>query len=179
MLGRFAPGTCRADGPGQLTADVSQENMLRLLPLLLLAGPLVAAPKSAEFYTSSVSRYVGSEFSKGLAALVTKIEGGNSDAWMRFKEELESPNLDGERSQTFSVACAEISRRDPTFFLRMYLLGDKVALKCAQRAYGYTDAEGRAIMDQILSRRLYIAEAESEKAAIKRFIRESTKKENG
>ena len=32
MLGRFAPGIRRADGPGQVTGDVSQKYIPRVIP---------------------------------------------------------------------------------------------------------------------------------------------------
>lgn len=40
MLGRFAPGTCRADGPGPLTPDVGQKYMTPISNVSLIKKPL-------------------------------------------------------------------------------------------------------------------------------------------
>jgi hypothetical protein len=82
--------------------------------------------------------------------LIERIEAGEESAWTEFKRV--GSNLDGEYSQTYSVACSELLRRDPTFFLRRYLAGDTEAIVQGRKGYGWSGDQGRSLMDDIYAR---------------------------
>ena len=122
----------------------------------------------SEYWSSTTSRYVESPFAQSLSGLVKKIERGDLSAWDTFAAKGE--DLDGEYSQTYSVACSELLRRDPTFFLRRHLAGDPRAIAPATRGYGWSGHTGRGLLDEIYARRLYIASTDSERRLISDFI---------
>ena len=152
---------------------------MRLALIVLLLGAAPALPRDAdpEFFSSTVSRAIDSKMSESLAALVKGIEAGQKESWTEFKAYIEWPDLDGEKSLTYSITCSEVSRRDPTFFLRMYLSGDEAAIECGRRAFGYSGQEGQEIILKIYERRLYIADDQAEREVIRRFISKTTKNE--
>lgn len=106
--------------------------------------------------------YTNSPFSQRLAGLIDRIERGDSDAWAEFKRQ--GKDLDGEYSQTFSVACAELVTRDPTFFLRRYLAGDSSVIPFAKRANGWVGQDGRDLLNAVYDRRGAIAGSSDGKA---------------
>ena len=93
------------------------------------------------------------------------------NAWKAFASL--GSGLDGEHSQTYSIACAELARRDPTFYLRRYLIGDHSAILCAKKAYSWSGTRGRSVLDAVYAERLYIATNPQENKAIKTFITET------
>ena len=121
-----------------------------------------------EYWSSTTARYVDSPFAQSLSSLVQRIEKGDLSAWDKFAAE--ANGLDGEYSQTYSVACSELLRRDPTFLLRRYLAGDPRALSAARRGYGRSGPAGRSLLDEIYARRLYIASTDLERRKIADFI---------
>ncbi len=99
---------------------------------------------------------------------------GDNLAWNEFAEIRHG--LDGEKSQTYAVACAELLRRDPTFFLRKYLKKDTKALEPGKLAYRWSDPKGRILYDEVYARRLYIATDAKERKRIGVFIDYTTSK---
>ena len=130
--------------------------------------------QNSEYWTASTSRYTNSKYSMSLGVLLHRIEAGDKSAWTEFKNA--GSGVDGERSQVFSVACSELLRRDPTFTLRRYLKGDDEAITYSRRGYMWSarHEKGRALMDEIYARRIYIATSEPERIRIKQFIMETT-----
>jgi len=78
--------------------------------------------------------------------------------------------FDGEVSEIYSIACGEVARRDPTLFLRRYLLGDSKALPVGKRAYGWIGREGRHTMDWLHESRLQLAGSPQERRMIEDYI---------
>jgi hypothetical protein len=104
-----------------------------------------------------------------LADLIDRIEEGDMEAWQQFAA-YELAGLDGEHSETYSMACAELARRDPTIFLRRHLHGDRTAVAVGKRAYGWIGTGGRHTMNWLLKSRLALATTEAERESIERYI---------
>ena len=85
--------------------------------------------------------------------------------------------MDGERSLIYTIACAELLRRDPTFLLRRYLLGDLSALACGRRGYDRSGVEGRAILNKVYGQRLAIEDSTAVHIQISEFINQTTQME--
>ena len=127
---------------------------------------------------SSVSRVCRtSPLAQALKRLLDKIEAGDMTAWQEFAGYENSEGMDGERSLIYSVACAELLRRDPTFLLRRYLLGDAKTLACAHRGYGWSGIEGREILNKVYGQRLAIEESKAVRNQISEFINQTTQVE--
>jgi hypothetical protein len=146
-----------------------------LLPLLLLIGGCADKHDDSIYWNSSTTRYVSSGYSKHLTKLLERIDAGDDVAWSEFKKA--GKDVDGEHSQTYSVACSELLRRDPTFFLRKYLFGDDESIECGRLGYEWSGDQGRLLMDEIYARRLYIADSKVERDKIMRFIYQTAYKE--
>jgi hypothetical protein len=112
----------------------------------------------------------GPGISTTLVPLLVRIEKGDIKAWVVFAAFLDDPSIDGERSLTYSRACAELVRRDPTFLLRRHLLGDPAAVRVAKRAYGYIGMNGRHALNWIHASRLQLARTEQERQRIEEYI---------
>jgi len=134
-------------------------------------GACTAQKYDLEYWGSSTSRYVESPFAQRLSGLVQSIEKGDLSAWDNFARLGEG--LDGEYSQTYSVACSELLRRDPTFLLRRYIAGDERTIAVARRGYGWSGHTGRCLLDEIYARRLYIASTNSERRRISDYIEQT------
>lgn len=116
-------------------------------------------------------------FAKTLREYVLAIERGDGAAWPRFAGFVRAgePGLDGEHAETYGVACAEIFRRDPTFFLRRYLAHDEpeYALACARRGFAWLPSGFRKVLVKVHRSRLELAVEEGEdeeRQQIARFL---------
>ena len=90
-------------------------------------------------------------------------------AWKQFAA-YELAGLDGEHSETYSMACGDLARRDPTIFLRRHLCGDRTAAAVGKRAYGWIGTGGRHTMNWLHESRLALATTETERQRIKSYI---------
>ncbi len=117
----------------------------------------------------SVSSWADTGLSRNLAILLKRIEGGDMKAWSEFAA-YDDGGLDGEHSETYSMACGELARRDPTIFLRRHLLGDTRALRVGKRAYGWIGTEGRHTMNWLHQSRLQLASGPEERRLIEDYI---------
>ena len=104
---------------------------------------------------------------------VREIELGSGRAWEDFLKNGE--DLDGEYSQTYSVACSELLRRDPTVCLRKFLQGDSRALVVGKKGFGWSGRKGRELLEELYTRRLYICSDDRERNLVVRFIDETTR----
>jgi hypothetical protein len=104
---------------------------------------------------------------------IAVIEASAPDAWREFRTGHDT--LGAHRSETFSVACAYLIRRDPTFFLRRHLTGDRYAIPCGKRAYGWSGKEYRRVLDSVYRFRLLEARSPIERHKIEQFITQTTK----
>lgn len=139
--------------------------ILCLIPcFLLLCYPHEAKSREAPYSTLS---YANSGLSRRLTKIIDRIEEGDRRAWNQFKSE--GKDLDGEYSQTYSVACAEILTRDPTFFLRLYLTGDTTVIPYALRGYQWSGDQRRSLLNQIYENRIRIENAPQKKRLIADF----------
>jgi hypothetical protein len=120
----------------------------------------------------STIRYANSSFAHRLTSLIDRIEGGDLAAWESFKSS--GVGLDGEYSQTYSIACAELVTRDPTFFLRLYLRDDASVIPYAYEAYAWSGDAGRTVLDQIYDRRLRIEGSSDRRVRIEKFVNLTT-----
>lgn len=94
-------------------------------------------------------------FAQVLLKDVLSIERGYGLAWNHFAGFLDAkPGLDGEHAEIYGAACAEIFRRDPTFFLRRYLRGDERALICAGQGFGWSSPGSRKCLVELHRTRL-------------------------
>ena len=102
------------------------------------------------------------------------MERGVPEGWRDFSRL--SNRVDGEYGATFAVACAYAARRDPTLFLRRHLAGDQSAVRCGRKAYGWSDAAYRRVLDAVYRYRLLEAKSPHERRKIQQFIMETTTK---
>ena len=109
-----------------------------------------------------------------LEANVTAIERSTPARWIAFSRL--ARHLDGEKGETFAVACAYLVRRDPTIFLRRHLAGDRYGILCGLRAYGWSGKEYQRVLDEVYRYRLLEAKSAVERQKIEQFIAETTKK---
>ncbi len=117
----------------------------------------------------AVSSWADTGLSHNLADLLKRIEGGDMKAWSEFAAYVDG-GLDGEHSETYSMACGELARRDPTIFLRRHLLGDPHALRVGKLAYGWIGMEGRHTMNWLHESRLQLASDLRERRLIENYI---------
>ncbi len=113
------------------------------------------------------------QFAKDLLKDVLSIERGYGRAWNHFAGLLDAkPGLDGEHAEIYGAACAEIFRRDPTFFLRRYLRGDERALTCAGQGFGWSSPGSRKCLVELHRARLKLERAEESPAqqSVGRFL---------
>jgi hypothetical protein len=143
-----------------------------LFTLLLLLTGCAATRDEARYYSSTAARYVGGSFSKRLTVLEEKIDGGDLAAWREFASYADK--VDGESAETYAVACSELARRDPTFFLRRYLAGDAIALRGGREAFGWSGDRERRLLTAVYAERLYIASTRRERQKIRAFISATT-----
>ena len=144
---------------------------MRIVTIFLCSVTIVgctAIERDSEYWTSSVTRYVDSNFSRTLDQLLKRIEKGDQAAWREFAGF--ANQVDGESGQTYAVACAELLRRDPTFYLRRHLAGDPNAVLCGRRAYRWAGTRGRSLLDDIYAGRIYIETEESTRRKIEEFV---------
>lgn len=128
----------------------------------------------------SVAKYSTSKFSLSLHSLLIRIERGDASAWREFIREGRASDgtpLDGEYAQTYNVALADLAGRDPTFYLRRYLNGDRAAIQMGQTAYGWAGESGRRVLDGAYAQRLDLAANAAERRRIQTFIFETTRRE--
>jgi len=152
-------------------------NAYKILCILVLLFVGCASPKKeASFCDVCVAgRDPNGRFGKALIALMGRIERGDLSAWKTFASYSHRPNrLDGECAETYALACSELARRDPTFYLRRYLIGDTRAIALGRNAYNFSAS--RSLLDAVYADRLYIAANEEERRQIQTFIRETTKR---
>lgn len=145
---------------------------LRLLFVLVAsAGSVQCTVPCAgqERLPASVRSWADTSFSRNLADLIDLIEKGDLDAWQQFAGYVQT-GLDGERSETYSMACAELARRDPTLFLRHHLDGDAKAVAVGKRAFGGVGSQGRHVMNWLHESRLALAETKTERHKIESYI---------
>ncbi len=145
---------------------------LSLLPAAAFSVCLAACrtlhpPREKPF--PPLSTWTNSGFASDLAALLSRIEKGDMKAWHHFASYLDGAP-DGEYSETYSMACGELARRDPTIFLRRHLLGDLRALRVGGRAYGAIGPEGRRTMEWLNEARLQLATDTHERRLIREYI---------
>jgi len=105
---------------------------------------------------------------------VAQTEAGDPGAWKRFASY--RTLVDGEYAETYAVACAELAARDPTFYLRRYLLGDLSAIRCAWEGYWWAGDRRRSLLDATYAERLYIAANSQERRKIETFIKRTTQR---
>ena len=105
-----------------------------------------------------------------MAEYVRKAGEGDVTAWHKFSKLSEDTILDGENSVTYSIACAELARRDPAIFLRRHINGDKYAIVLAERAFGWLGHEGRSAINWHHFTRLRLAADPIERKVIQDFI---------
>ena len=145
--------------------------ILRCIIVILALSGCSTTSTSQKDFGASLRNWVDSPLSRNLANLIDRIEGGDMRAWQRFSA-YEVAGLDGEHSETYSMACGELARRDPTIFLRRYLHGDARAVAVGKRAYGWVGTEGRHVMNWLHDSRLALATTEAERKKIERYIAE-------
>ena len=146
---------------------------------LLLLGSSTSQGSEPK-WTASVAEYSTSKFSLSLHSLLIRIERGDRSAWREFLKYGRNPDgtpLDGEYSQTYSVALADLAARDPTFYLRRYLNGDRAAIQMGHTAYGWAGEGGRRVLDGAYSQRLRLAGNAKERSRIQTFILETSRRE--
>ena len=142
--------------------------LMCLAVILGLAGCSATSDRPEE-YRASIRTWADTGFSRNLADLIVRIEGGDMEAWQRFAA-YELAGLAGEHSETYSMACGELARRDPTIFLRRHLCGDRTAAAVGKRAYGWIGTGGRHTMNWLHESRLALATTEAERQLIKSYI---------
>jgi hypothetical protein len=143
--------------------------LLSCLAVILCLAGCSATPDRPEEFRASLRTWADTGLSRNLADLIDRIEGGDIEAWQRFAA-YELAGLDGEHSETYSMACGELARRDPTIFLRRHLRGDRTAVLVGKRAYGWIGTGGRHIMNWLHKSRLALAATETERESIKIYI---------
>jgi hypothetical protein len=143
--------------------------LLSCLAVILCSAGCSAIPDGTNEFRSSLRTWADTRLSHSLADLIDRIEGGDMEAWQRFAA-YELAGLDGEHSETYSMACGELARRDPTIFLRRHLRGDRTAAAVGKRAYGWIGTGGRHTMNWLHESRLALATTEAERQSIKRYI---------
>lgn len=142
--------------------------MRHLIVLIAFSLAGCSAQKvDTKYWTSSVNRYINGGFATKLTSLLGRIERGDLSAWREFASY--AGQLDAEKGETYDVACGELLRRDPTFYLRRFLAGDLSSIPCARKGYGASGYQGRSLLDAVYAQRLYIASA-SERRQIQSFI---------
>ena len=119
----------------------------------------------------ALSTWADTGLSRGLADLLKRIEAGDMKAWFEFAAYVDA-GLSGEYSETYSMACGELARRDPTIFLRRHLMGDQKAIRVGKRAYGWIGMEGRHTMNWLNASRLQLAVTPQERQLIEEYIGE-------
>lgn len=128
--------------------------------------------RDEHYWTSTVRRDANGPHSEYLTRLLDRIERGDLAAWREFARA--GYKYDGEYLETYWVACAELARRDPTFFLRRDLDHDRWAVHWGRCAYQYSDHKSRRRLDAIYAERIYIADNPGERREIEAFIRATT-----
>jgi hypothetical protein len=99
---------------------------------------------------------------------IAGIEASAPAIWREFRTGADTRGA--HTSETFSVACAYLIRRDPTFFLRRYLSGDAYAIPCGKRAYGWSGKQYQRVLDSVYRFRLLEAKLPTERQKIEQFI---------
>ena len=171
---RLLQGKCRT----LLNTTVRQKSIQTPVMRILLCLVLILASSGCsltsgdrEEFGVSLRSWVDSPFSRKLTDLIDHIESGDKVAWQTFSS-YTSAGLDGEYSETYSMACSELARRDPTIFLRKHLYGDERAIAVGKRAYGWIGTKGRHVMNWLHDSRLALATTEEERKKIQRYIAE-------
>ena len=152
----------------------SAENMLIRCALILptfLVG--CASMRDSTAIPRTTLAYTNSAFSIHLSKMILRIESGDLTAWKQYKAI--GIGLDGEHSQTYSVGCAEILARDPTFFLRRHLAGDENAAPMALRAYQWSRPESRRLVSRLYELRIGLETEPTTRKKIADFIEATTK----
>jgi hypothetical protein len=143
--------------------------LLMCLAVILGSVGCTATRDRPEEFRASLRTWADTRLSRNLADLIDRIERGDMKAWQRFAA-YELAGLDGEHSETYSMACGELARRDPTIFLRRHLCGDQTAAAVGKRAYGWIGTGGRHAMNWLHESRLALATTEAERQRIKSYI---------
>lgn len=147
----------------------STMRLLMCLAVFLGAAGCRATRDRPEELRPSIRTWADTGLSRNLADLIVQIEAGDMKAWQRFAA-YELAGLDGEHSVTYSMACGEIARRDPTLFLRRHLCGDRTAAAVGKRAYGWIGKGGRQTMNWLHASRLALATTESERQRVESYV---------
>jgi hypothetical protein len=116
----------------------------------------------------------GSSYGEWLEDHIAAMEANAPAAWPKFRIGVDTLSAHG--GETFAVACAYLIRRDPTFFLRRHLSGDRYGILCGRRAYRWSGKDYRRVLDSVYRYRLLEAKSATERHKIEEFISETTKK---
>jgi len=143
--------------------------LITTLTLPLLVACSTSTTHRSDHQMASVISWADTKFSKHLATLLQRIERGDMCAWTEFAAHVNS-GLDSERSETYSMACGELARRDPTIFLRRHLMGDPLASAVGTRAYGWVGVGGRNLMNWLHRSRLQLAADQRERQLICDYV---------
>lgn len=146
-----------------------------LLTVAILCSGCATSHKENPYWSYGLQEHNYGEFANRLRILIIRIESGDRSAWERFVSYVNSEGLDGEYSETYSVACADLARRDPTIYLRHFMNGEERALVCGKRAYGSIGFRGRSLLDDVYASRLYLAKEPAERRKILAFTSTTTK----
>lgn len=138
-----------------------------LLLLALIVSACSTHPPSAAIAPSYIS---DGSYGNILESQIAAIERSDPAAWHQFR--IGNDTRGAHTSETFSAGCAYLVRRDPTFFLRRHMEGDRYALPCGRRAYQWS-GDYRQVLDSVYKFRLLEAKSPSEKERIEQFITET------
>lgn len=110
-------------------------------------------------------------FEADIAKQIAVLERDPTDerAWAAFAA-IHETFLDGERAFMFSIACGELARRDPAFFLRKHLTGDPQAVPIGRVAYRWIVADGQRMLDLYHASRMRLSGSQDERAKIEAFV---------
>lgn len=137
---------------------------------VLFAGCATHGPSPATAPTA----IAGSSYGEWLERHIAAMEAHAPAAWAEFR--IGADTLSAHGGETFAAACAYLIRRDPTFFLRRHLNGDRYGILCGRRAYGWSGRDYQRVLDSVYRYRLLEAKSATERQKIEEFISETTKK---
>jgi hypothetical protein len=156
------------DHTNKQTAPLAMRLLICFVVTLASIG-CSSRPDRPEKFRSSLRTWADTSLARNLVDLIERIESGDMVAWQRFTAH-EVAGLSGEHALTYSMACGELARRDPTIFLRRHLQGDQRAMAVGKRAYGWIGPGGRHTMNWLHESRLALSTTAAERQSIESYI---------